>query len=86
MNKEDTTEVVPVTIEDLMNSLNAEDDEKPLIENVILPQAQSYVDNYLNVNDMTCARRCYQSRAPNAPCLILNALRHVRESEGIRAV
>lgn len=51
MNKEETTEVVPVTIEELMDNLNAEEDEQPLIENVILPQAQAYVDNYLNVND-----------------------------------
>ena len=40
-----------LTIDELMDNLNAEEDEKPYIENVILLQAQAYVNNFINITD-----------------------------------
>lgn len=40
-----------LTINELMDNLNAEDDEKQYIEHSLLPQAQAYVNNFLNVTD-----------------------------------
>lgn len=37
-----------VKIEDVMDNLNAEDFEQPYIENVLLPQAKSYLNLFVN--------------------------------------
>jgi len=54
-----------LTIEELMNNLNAEEDEQPYIEHSLLPQAQAFVNNFLNITDdlLTADEKMIKKRA-----------------------
>jgi len=50
---EDEKNPFELTIEELMQNLNAEDDEKPYIENVLLVNAKAYVRRFINRDEDT---------------------------------
>lgn len=54
-----------LTIEELMNNLNAEEDEQPYVEHSLLPQAQAFVNNFLNITDdlLTADEKMIKKRA-----------------------